>query len=105
MLALAPAPARVQVGADEFHLTLSRQSVAAGPVVVELVNRGEDEHDLAIRRLAPQAVTRRIRALPPGGVARLEARLPYGRYRLWCTLADHRGRGMTATLTITKRSL
>ena len=30
----------------------------------------------------------------------LEARLLAGRFTLWCTLADHRARGMRATLTV-----
>ena len=49
--ALAPAPARLQVGAEEFRYSLSRQSIKAGPAIVELANFGEDEHDLRLRRV------------------------------------------------------
>jgi hypothetical protein len=98
--AAAAAPGRVQVAADEFRLTLSRPWLRAGPAIVELVNFGEDEHDLALRRAAPGARTFRIRTTRPGGVRDLELRLVPGRYALWCTLADHRARGMRATLLV-----
>jgi hypothetical protein len=94
------APARVQVTADEFTLVLSRSSIKAGPAIVELVNIGEDEHDLALRRVGAGAVTRRIVTVPPGSVGELSKRLRAGRFLLWCTLADHRIRGMRATLTV-----
>lgn len=98
--AAGPSPARLQVTADEFTLVLSRPSIRAGKAIVELVNVGEDEHDLALRRLGRGAVTRRIRTVQPGGVGELTARLRAGRFRLWCTLADHRARGMSATLVV-----
>jgi hypothetical protein len=101
--AAAPEPARVQVSASEFHLTLSRPSVPAGPVIVELYNRGEDDHDLALRRIGKGAVTRRIGVVRPGRVADLETRLSPGTFVLWCTLADHRTRGMHARLVVRAR--
>ena len=41
-----PSVPHVQVTAVEYGLTLSRSSVPAGKVVLELVNRGQDEHNL-----------------------------------------------------------
>ncbi len=98
-----PAPARVQVTANEYRLALSRVQIRRGPVVVELYNLGEDDHDLALRRMAKGARTYRIHVVAPGRVAELEARLAPGRYALWCTLADHRARGMRATLVVRPR--
>jgi hypothetical protein len=100
---LAPSPSRVQIGADEFSFALSRQTVRSGPAILQLVNYGEDEHDLALRRRAPGARTFRVRTTRPGGVRDLELRLAPGRYALWCTLADHRSRGMRATLLVRSR--
>jgi len=94
-------PARVQVGADEFSYSLSRQSIKAGPAIVQLVNYGEDEHDLRLRR-AGGARTYRIGKVRPGGIGELEARLLPGRFTLWCSLAGHRKRGMNATLVVRK---
>ena len=93
-------PARVQASADEFSLALSRQSIRSGSAIVELVNYGEDDHDLALRRIAPGARTYRIGVVHPGGTGTLSRSLRPGRYRLWCTLADHRARGMVATLFV-----
>lgn len=97
--AAAPAPARLQVSGDEFSLALSRASIRKGPAIVELVNYGEDDHDLALRRIGGTR-TYRIGVAKPGQTRSLEARLRPGRFTLWCTLADHRSRGMRATLTV-----
>ena len=97
----APAPARVQVGADEYGYTLSRETIKAGPAIVQLANFGEDEHDLRLRRIGGTR-TYRVGTVAPGRVGELEARLLPGRFRLWCSLADHRARGMRATLLVKK---
>ena len=93
-------PARAQVSADEFTLALSRSSIHHGQAIIELVNYGEDDHDLALRRVGGTR-TYRIGIVHPGTTGDLEARLRPGRYTLWCTLAGHRGRGMQATLRVT----
>jgi hypothetical protein len=93
-------PARLQVTADEFTLVLSRSAVRAGPAIIGLVNFGEDDHDLALRRLAPGARTWKVRTVEPGGFRERQLRLARGRYQLWCTIADHRALGMRATLKV-----
>ncbi len=98
LLTLA-APARVQVGADEFSYTLSRLSIKAGPAIVQLVNYGEDEHDLRMRRTGGTRVYR-VAKVRPGRLGELEARFLPGRFTLWCSVADHRKRGMSATLVV-----
>ena len=98
LLTLA-APARLQVGAEEFGYALSRPSIKAGPAIVQLANYGEDEHDLRLRRAGGTRVYR-IGKVAPGGVGELEARFLPGRFTLWCSLADHRARGMSATLVV-----
>jgi len=95
------APARVQVGADEFSYSLSRQSIKAGPAIVQLVNYGEDEHNLRLRRTGGTRIYR-IGTVRPGGLGELEARFLPGRFTLWCSLADHRKRGMSAILVVRK---
>jgi hypothetical protein len=98
LLTLA-APARLQVGADEFSYSLSRQSIKAGPAIVQLVNYGEDEHDLHMRRVGGTRVYR-IGRVRPGRLGELETRFLPGRFTLWCSLADHRKRGMSARLVV-----
>ncbi len=95
----ARGPQRVQVTALEFEYRLSRLSVKQGPALIELVNYGEDEHDLLVRRVGGTK-TWRVAKLLPGSRATLSLRLRPGRYRLWCAVADHRSRGMRATLRV-----
>jgi hypothetical protein len=98
----ARGPARVQVTALEFEYRLSRLRVPEGRVLIQLANFGEDEHDLALRRVGGT----RVFALPktlPGQRRTRQLRLGPGRYRLWCRVGDHRVRGMYADLRVTKR--
>jgi hypothetical protein len=95
-------PARVQVVAQEFRYTLSRTKVTAGRVIVELVNRGQDTHDLDMRRVGGTHIFR-LRSVLPGQVIDRQLKLVPGRYRLWCAIADHRERGMHATLRVVRR--
>jgi uncharacterized cupredoxin-like copper-binding protein len=93
-------PARVQVTASEFDFVLSRKSVKSGRVIVQLHNLGEDSHDLAVRRVARKARTFTTPEVLPEEHTDLNVRLAPGRYQLWCTIADHRQRGMRAILTV-----
>jgi uncharacterized cupredoxin-like copper-binding protein len=95
-------PARMQVTSSEFEFVLSRAKLRQGRAIVQLVNLGEDPHDLALRRMSPQARTYRTPEVRPGEDRSISLRLYRGRYRLWCTIGDHRARGMLATLTVTR---
>jgi plastocyanin len=95
----ARGPQRVQVTALEFEYRLSRLSVRQGPALIELVNYGEDEHDLVLRRVGGTK-TWRVAKILPGARATLSVRLRPGRYRLWCAVADHRTKGMRATVRV-----
>jgi len=97
--ASSQAPARLGVTAKEFHLLLSRQTVKAGHILIELNNRGQDVHDLRLRRIGGTQ-TYELPATSSGARTALEARLRSGRYRLWCSIADHRARGMSAVLRV-----
>ena len=94
-----PTPARLGVSAEEFHLTLTRPAVKAGVLEIELQNDGEDVHDLRLRRIGGTR-TYRIPGTKPGRRTTLEISLLPGRYRLWCSVADHRALGMRAVLRV-----
>ena len=99
MIAAAPPPARVQVVAQEFRYSLSRQTIKAGWAVIELRNAGEDAHDLRLRRVGGT----RVYVWPvsqPGSVVDRSVKLLPGRYRLYCGVANHRTLGMQATLVV-----
>jgi plastocyanin len=97
-LALA-APVRVQVSATEYNFGLSRHSIKAGRALIELANFGEDPHDLRLRRVGGKKIWG-TRVVVPSDTAILSAKLPPGRYKLWCSLGDHRALGMEANLTV-----
>jgi hypothetical protein len=70
--------ARMLVYAQEWSLWASRETVPRGPVIVQLWNRGQDAHDLHLRRLnRPRSDDRaradlgrdRVRCARPGVVA------------------------------------
>jgi hypothetical protein len=94
-------PARVQVVAQEFSYSLSRTKVRAGRVIVELVNRGQDTHDLDLRRVGGTRIFR-FPDVQPGQVVDREWKLAPGRYKLWCAIADHNERGMHAVLRVVR---
>jgi plastocyanin len=94
-------PARVQVVAQEFRYSLSRASVKAGSVIVELVNRGQDAHDLDLRRVGGTRVYR-FPSVQPGQVVDREWTLAPGTYVLWCAMPGHRELGMQAVLRVVR---
>jgi len=95
----AAAPARLLVESREFNLVLSRAAVKGGDAIVQLVNRGEDPHDLRLKRVGGRGSGAVAETLP-GEVGEWEGRLRRGRYRLWCTLEGHRSLGMRAVLRV-----
>jgi hypothetical protein len=93
-------PTRIQVVAYEFYYVLSRHTVGAGPAIVQLVDFGQDPHDLRIQRIGGA----RIYGTPiiqPGSIYNLSIDLLPGTYELWCSIADHRALGMEAEFTVT----
>jgi hypothetical protein len=97
-----PYPDRVLVSGEEFDLTLSKPKVRPGRVIVQFLNGGEDPHDLRVQRLsAGQPIDDEFGTgeLGPGVVVNLDSWLKkHSTYVLWCSIQDHRGRGMEATL-------
>ena len=102
LAASTPAPARIQVVAHEYSFVLSRLRVKAGPAIVELVNFGQDAHDLRVQRVGGAHVAG-TPIVEPGAYYDLPITLLPGRYLLWCGIANHRALGMQATLIVTPR--
>jgi plastocyanin len=104
-----PVPDRVQVRGSEFDLILSKTKVKPGTVIVQFVNAGEDSHDLRLQRLGPYGPNDQVGPelgageVAPGDYENIDAHLRKGStYVLWCSLSDHRQRGMEATLRTAK---
>ena len=94
-----PSPASLGVQSSEFHLVLSRPSVKAGVVEIELQNDGQDPHDLRVRRVGGSH-TFSIPLVQPGNRRTVAIHVKPGSYRLWCSVADHQQLGMQALLRV-----
>lgn len=100
----APArqPAPLFVDAREWSVTLSRATVPAGRVAIQLHNAGEDDHDLRLRRLnrrgRPAGRAKQVQLTHPGAMTEAVVHLSQGRWRVWCSLDGHAAAGMRATL-------
>lgn len=87
-----------------FHLQLSRDTVSAGDVTVQLNNRSMDAHDLHLRpsgSATPEYVIPELapNASPQGSLAEGTFNLTPGNWYLWCDLLDHET-WMNATLVV-----
>jgi len=94
-----PAVPRVQVTAVEFSFTLSRTTVPAGKVILEFVDKGQDEHNL--NALGPEGeLAGTFANEKSGGVADQAVVLKKGSFTLFCSLPEHEQKGMKATLLV-----
>lgn len=84
--------------------TLSRQTVRAGQLTVQLLNKGEDPHDMEMERLneagEPVGEAVSIPVTAPGEGKTVSVNVEPGRYRMWCNLFHHAEEGMEATITV-----
>lgn len=99
-----PAPTaltRLQTTAREWSLTLSRPAIAAGALSLQLVNAGEDAHDLHVRPAAGGTDLLSATTTASGTTTTISGSLPAGTYTLYCSLPGHEAAGMRATLTVT----
>lgn len=89
----------MQVTAVEYSFTLSRTSVPAGKVIFEFVNQGQDEHNLNV--VAPEGpVAGAFANTPSKGISDEQVILRAGTYTLFCSLPEHKQKGMKATLHV-----
>jgi hypothetical protein len=95
-----PGAHRLGVKAAEFYFLLSRPRVEPGEVTIELNNRGEDAHDLHLQLESGEGLVFELPETASLQVSSGEFDLPAGAYRLWCSLPEHEGKGMHATLTV-----
>jgi uncharacterized cupredoxin-like copper-binding protein len=99
----ARVPARLLVYAQEWSLWPSRPSVKAGTIIVQLWNRGQDAHDLRIRRLTRGAMTggaQRDAVTQSGKITQATWHLSAGTYELYCSMPNHLKRGMHTRITV-----
>jgi plastocyanin len=107
LAARGPAPAHLLVDAQEWSLWPSRTSVPAGTVIVQLWNRGQDAHDLRIRRLNARGqmvgpILGAVNVTPSGQISQATWHLKAGRYEIYCSLPGHLMMGMHTRLRVTR---
>lgn len=86
-----------------YSARLSRASVTAGSVVVQLHNQGEDDHNLRVVPTDHAGAAVDFPLTGSGQNATKTLKLTAGSYRLFCTLTtpvNHESAGMNATLTV-----
>ena len=94
-------PTRVQAVGNEYRFSLSRSSVPAGRVTIELANLGEDPHNFKLRRIGGTHVYT-IGETLPGARTTKTLKLRHGRFKYWCSVANHKALGMKGRLRVTR---
>jgi hypothetical protein len=95
-----PEANRLAVKAAEYFYVLSRPSVLAGEVTIELNNRGEDPHNLNLREEGGAGTPYELPETDSLQRSVASFELPAGNYRLWCSLPEHEANGMYTTLVV-----
>ena len=95
-----PEANRLAVKAAEFYFVLSRPSVKAGEVTIELNNQGEDPHNLNLLLEGGSGEPLQIPETDSEERNVASFDLPAGKYKLWCSLPEHEEEGMSTTLQV-----
>jgi plastocyanin len=90
---------------DPYGYTPSRTTVRSGELTVQLINVGEDEHNMDIERVGPGGtpegpILKAVSAPSKGSSAPTTVNVEPGTYKMWCTLPGHAAKGMEATITV-----
>jgi plastocyanin len=97
-------PARLLVYAQEWSLWPSRSRLKPGRVIVQLWNRGQDAHDLRIRRLDGRGMmvgpTQGVGVTESGQLRQATWHLSKGTYELYCSMPGHMKLGMHARIAV-----
>ena len=82
----------------EFSISLGGDTVAAGPYVVHVENRGSATHDLVVEKDGAQIAG--TSSISPGSSASLSVTLKPGDYDFYCSIGNHRAMGMETTVHV-----
>jgi plastocyanin len=84
----------------------SRKTVKSGDLTVQLINKGEDEHNMDMEKVGPGnspegPIVVAVSAASKGASRPTTVDVEPGTYRMWCTLPGHAEKGMETTITVT----
>jgi plastocyanin len=83
----------------------SRKTVRSGELTVQLINAGEDEHNMDMEKVGPGnspegPIVVAVSAASKGASTPATVDVEPGTYRMWCTLPGHAANGMETTITV-----
>jgi plastocyanin len=83
----------------------SRKTVKPGDLTVQLINVGEDEHNMDMEKVGPGnspegPIVVAVSAASKGASTPTTVAVEPGTYRMWCTLPGHAAKGMETTITV-----
>jgi hypothetical protein len=83
----------------------TRPAVHSGQLTVQLVNQGQDAHDMYMQRVGPHGEPEEKEIIisagtAPGGQATKTVDVQPGTYRMWCTFGNHAMEGMQTQITV-----
>jgi plastocyanin len=90
-------PSRTNVDLDEWFVRPSYRALAAGPIEFNVNNRGEDDHNLAVRGGGKEYGKLDV---APGESSSITLDLWLGTYTLYCSLPDHEEAGMKVDISV-----
>lgn len=90
---------------DPYTFVPTRPSVHAGQLTVQLVNEGQDRHDLYMQRVGPHGEPEEeeikiSEGTEPGGQTTKTVDVQPGTYRMWCSFGNHAMEGMETHVTV-----
>lgn len=88
----------VTVVEKEFSIGLSETSFTPGTYTFQVENQGATSHDLIIK--GPGVDRAASPAIDGGDTTELTVTLLPGTYQVWCSVGDHRSKGMDTTITV-----
>ncbi len=90
-------PTRTNVDLDEWFVRSSYRTLAAGAIEFNVNNRGEDDHNLAVRGGGHEYGKLDV---APGQSDMMTLNLWLGSYTLYCSLPDHEAAGMSVNINV-----
>jgi plastocyanin len=93
------AAAKIAVTEREYHITLSKKTVAAGTVTFAVRNTGHMAHALAVSG-AGIAGVKKLATIAPGKSRTLTVKVKGGTLSVWCPMPGHAALGMKTSLKV-----